>query len=241
MKIAVLGGKREQAEVTAILLNAMGHECSVHGQGGVFLQSGQAEDYDFFVVDAGLSTGGMDPLLVGKVRAAAGRAQPILLLAEAADLESCVASSLDDGADDCMSKPVRAGELAARVGALLRRAYPDQALPADLIRVGDYEIDPVGRTAMLRGQPVKLSRREFDLGLYLFRHIGRLVPRIVLEKAIWGRSLEFDSKTLDTHVYRLRVKLQLQPENGLQLSSVYAQGFRLTPVMALAASQQAYA
>ena len=113
-----------------------------------------------------------------------------------------------------MSKPVRAGELAARVGALLRRAYPDQALPADLIRVGDYEIDPVGRTAMLRGQPVKLSRREFDLGLYLFRHIGRLVPRIVLEKAIWGRSLEFDSKTLDTHVYRLRVKLQLQPENG---------------------------
>ena len=80
-----------------------------------------------------------------------------------------------------MSKPVRAGELAARVGALLRRAYPDQALPADLIRVGDYEIDPVGRTAMLRGQPVKLSRREFDLGLYLFRHIGRLVPRIVLE------------------------------------------------------------
>lgn len=183
----------------------------------------------------------MDPLLVGKVRAAAGRAQPILLLAEAADLENCVTSSLEDGADDCMSKPVRAGELAARVGALLRRAYPDQALPADLIRVGDYEIDPVGRTAMLRGQPVKPSRREFDLGLYLFRHIGRLVPRIVLEKAIWGRSLEFDSKTLDTHVYRLRVKLQLQPENGLQLSSVYAQGFRLMPVMALAASQKAYA
>ena len=181
MKIAVLGGKREQAEVTAILLNAIGHECSVHGRGSVFLQSGQAQDYDF-CRGCGPVDGGMDPLLVGKVRAAAGRAQPILLLAEAADLENCVTSSLEDGADDCMSKPVRAGELAARVGALLRRAYPDQALPADLIRVGDYEIDPVGRTAMLRGQPVKLSRREFDLGLYLFRHIGRLVPRIVLEK-----------------------------------------------------------
>ena len=154
----------------------------------------------------------MDPLLVGKVRAAAGRAQPILLLAEAADLENCV-TSLEDGADDCMSKPVRAGELAARVGALLRRAYPDQALPADLIRVGDYEIDPVGRTAMLRGQPVKPSRREFDLACTCS---GILVVwcRASCWKAIWGRSLEFDSKTLDTHVYRLRVKLQLQPENG---------------------------
>ena len=112
MKIAVLGGKREQAEVTAILLNAIGHECSVHGQGSVFLQSGQAQDYDF-CRGCGPVDGGMDPLLVGKVRAAAGRAQPILLLAEAADLENCVTSSLEDGADDCMSKPVRAGELAA--------------------------------------------------------------------------------------------------------------------------------
>ena len=79
MKIAVLGGKREQAEVTAILLNAIGHECSVHGQGSVFLQSGQAQDYDFLSWmracrrGHGSAAGGQGPR--------GGRAQPILLLA----------------------------------------------------------------------------------------------------------------------------------------------------------------
>ena len=122
----------------------------------------------------------MDPLLVGKVRAAAARpAHPAAGRGGGSGKLRDLLVGRRRGR--LHEQPVRAGELAARVGALLRRAYPDQALPADLIRVGDYEIDPVGRTAM-RGQPVKLSRREFDLGLYLFRHIGRLVPRIVLEK-----------------------------------------------------------
>lgn len=239
MKIAVLGGKREQAEVTAILLNAMGHECAVHEQGNVFLQSGRAADFDFFVVDSGALAEAGDPSLVSRVRAAAGREQPILLLADGVQ-ESHPAASSDGAADDCMNKPVRAGELAARVGALLRRAYPESALSTDFIRYAGYDLDCAARTISLRGKALKLSRREFELGEYFFRHLGRLVPRVVLEKAIWGRSLEFDSKTLDTHVYRLRVKLQLRPENGLQLSSVYAQGFRLMPVLAMAA-EGAYA
>ena len=93
--------------------------------------------------------------------------------------------------------------------------------------VGAYVIDVAARRLHLNAQPVKLSSREFDLALYLFRNVGRLVSRSTLEKAIWGRELGVDSKTVDTHIYRLRVKLRLQPENGLQLASVYAQGFRL--------------
>ena len=84
------------------------------------------------------------------------------------------------------------------------------------------------RRLSLNGQSVKLSSREFDLALYLFRNVGRLVSRATLEKAIWGRELGVDSKTVDTHIYRLRVKLRLQPENGLQLASVCA-GFSPDP------------
>lgn len=241
MKIAVLGGKREQAEVMTCLLSAMGHACSFYEQSNLFLESGRAADYDLFIVDPGSPVDSMVAPLIERVRAAGKRAQPVILLVACLDDGGDLAAGFAAGADDCLSPPVRIGEMAARINALLRRAYPHSALPADSIRVGGYHLDSVGRTVTLRGQAMKLSRREFDLGLYLFRNLGRLVPRVALEKAIWGRLLEFDSKTLDTHVYRLRTKLQLQPENGLQLNSVYAQGFRLTPVMAVAAGQHAYA
>ncbi len=241
MRIAILGGKREQAEVMAILLNGTGHECSIYEQGNLFLESGGAVDYDLFIVDSGFPADSMDRSMISRIRAAAGRAQPVLLLADRAWNDDNLAAALFAGADGYMNKPVHMKEMAARVNALLRRAYPQSALPADLIRVGDYQLDSVGRTVTLRGNALRLSRREFDLGQYFFRNIGRLVPRVVLETAVWGRELGIDSKTLDTHVYRLRLKLQLQPENGLQLSSVYAQGFRLTPVMAVAACQGAYA
>ncbi len=241
MKIAVLGGKREQAEVMTFLLNAMGHEVSIYEQSNLFLESGRAVEYDLFILDPGLTVDSMVAPIIERVRSAGKRAQPVILLVGCANDDGDLTAGLAAGADDCMSKPVRLGEMAARVNALLRRAYPHSVLPADSIQVGDYHLDSVGRIVTLRGQAMKLSRREFDLGLYLFRNLGRLVPRIALEKAIWGRLLEFDSKTLDTHVYRLRTKLQLQPENGLQLNSVYARGFRLTQVMATAAGQRVYA
>lgn len=241
MKIAVLGGKREQAEVMTSLLNAMGHGCSVYEQSNLFLESGRAVGYDMFILDPGSPLDSMVAPLIERARAAGKRGQPVILLVGGGNDDGDLAAGLAAGADDCMSKPLRIGEMAARINALLRRAYPHSALPADSIRIGEYHVDSVGRTVTLRGQALKLSRREFDLGLYLFRNLGRLVPRVALEKAIWGRLLEFDSKTLDTHVYRLRTKLQLQPENGLQLNSVYAQGFRLTPVVAIAAGQRACA
>ena len=121
---------------------------------------------------------------------------------------------------------------AARVQALARRVYPSQEQQTDVLRVGAYAID--GRAPAVPqwavGQTVEPRVRP---GLYLFRNVGRLVSRATLEKAIWGRELGVDSKTVDTHIYRLRVKLRLQPENGLQLASVYAQGFRLIQVVTL--------
>ena len=131
--------------------------CSVHGQGSVFLQSGQAQDYDF-CVDAGLSTG-HGSAAGGQGPRGGGRASPSCCwqrrrIWKLRDLLVGRRRGRLHGASRCAPASWRHGWARA-----LRRAYPDQALPADLIRVGDYEIDPVGRTAMLRGQPVTVAPR----------------------------------------------------------------------------------
>ena len=169
--------------------------------------------------------------LIARIRSQVRNMPPILALT-AAVAESELADLYDAGADDVMFKPLRIAVFAARVqrwrGVSIR-----QELQTDVLKVGAYVIDVAARRLHLNAQPVKLSSREFDLALYLFRNVGRLVSRSTLEKAIWGRELGVDSKTVDTHIYRLRVKLRLQPENGLQLASVYAQGFRLIQVVTL--------
>jgi DNA-binding response OmpR family regulator len=124
-------------------------------------------------------------------------------------------------------KPVRRAELVARVGALLRRAAPRTGESLERMRVGPYAVDPLGRVLTLHGLQVELSPREFDLALYLFRNVGKLVPRELIEQAVWGRSIGPDSRTLATHISKLRLKLDLNQKNGVRLVSVYSHGYRL--------------
>ena len=93
-----------------------------------------------------------------------------------------MADLYDAGADDVMFKPLRIAVFAARVRALARRVYPSQELQTDVLKVGAYVIDVAARRLHLNAQPVKLSSREFDLALYLFRNVGRLVSRSTLER-----------------------------------------------------------
>ena len=124
--------------------------------------------------------------LIARIRSQVRNMPPILALT-AAVAESELADLYDAGADDVMFKPLRIAVFAARVqrwrGVSIR-----QELQTDVLKVGAYVIDVAARRLHLNAQPVKLSSREFDLALYLFRNVGRLVSRSTLEKAIWGRS-----------------------------------------------------
>ncbi len=71
-----------------------------------------------------------------------------------------------------------------------------------------------------------MSPREYELAHFLFRNMGRLLSRDVVEQAVWGRTIGTGSRTIDTHMSRLRIKLALRPENGVRLTSVYSHGYR---------------
>jgi DNA-binding response OmpR family regulator len=80
------------------------------------------------------------------------------------------------------------------------------------------------------GAEVDLTQKDFDLAVFLFRNVGNLVSRGHILESVWGRTSDLNTRTVDTHVSRLRSKLGLVPENGWKLSAVYQHGYRLEQV-----------
>lgn len=111
---------------------------------------------------------------------------------------------LDAGADDCMSKPIGIREFAARVRALLRRAYPEAELSE--FRVGPLFVHAGSRLVTVSDEPVTLTKKEFDILLYLLRSGGAVVSRNRLLTEVWGYS-DGESRTVDVHIRTLRSKL----------------------------------
>lgn len=156
------------------------------------------------------------------------RQLPILFLTGRDD-ESDIVAGLSEGADDYLVKPPRQGELLARLNVLLRRI----GLGDDSQSLGDispFGIDPVRRTLSLAGEEITLTGREFDLAQYLFRRRGQVVSRDSLLRHVWKIHSSVATRTVDTHVSRLRRKLELGGEHGWRLTAVYQHGYRLEQI-----------
>jgi DNA-binding response OmpR family regulator len=136
---------------------------------------------------------------------------------------------LELGADDYVTKPFSAREVAARIRAVLRRAEhtPTAGTTAGTVSVGELRIDSESRTASFSGRPLELSRKEFDVLHLLAREAGRVVTRERLLEEVWETSWFGSTKTLDVHVSALRRKLGDDPAAPRYLHTVRGVGFRL--------------
>lgn len=226
MIIASLEDDLVQAELIARILAEAGYECRSYNQGKSLLAAlAKPHDFDLLLLDWELpDVSGLDVLRW--VRANLGHALPVIFLTSRTQEEDLV-TGLQAGADDYIQKPLRKGELIARVHAMTRRL--NLATPAQDSRFsfGGYDIDPEHGQISLNGQAVTLAPKEFELALLLFRNPGRLFSRDVLSSAVWNREIPATSRTLDTHLSNIRRKLQLRPENGVRLTASYALGYRL--------------
>jgi len=147
------------------------------------------------------------------------------------DSDDDVVYALEQGADDYVSKPVSRGVVMARVRAMERRVFGEKT-EKEIIKAGQFEIDPSAGTVVRDGEAVNLTDREVKLAILLFSNIGRLLSRDYLLENVWGINPDVVTRTVDTHVSRLRQKLELYPENGWQLKAVYQHGYRLEQVTA---------
>jgi two-component system, OmpR family, response regulator RegX3 len=133
---------------------------------------------------------------------------------------------LELGADDYVVKPFSSRELISRIRAVLRRAGAAPESPRAPIAVGELSVDPAARAVTLAGEPVDLTRKEFDLLLELVTHAGHVVTREDLMSRVWDVNWFGSTKTLDVHVRTLRRKLGDDPSAARFIETVRGVGFR---------------
>ncbi len=150
-----------------------------------------------------------------------------VIMVTARTSEVDVVLGLEIGAADYVTKPYRLRELVARMRAVLRR--PLAATEEEIITFGDLRIDLVRRTVTRRSTEIEMSRKEFDLLALFAGRLGQVVTReVCLDTLWWGLELS-DTRTLDTHVKRLRQKIEDDPANPRHLITIRGVGFRLDP------------
>jgi two-component system, OmpR family, response regulator len=236
MNILLVEDDPAQADSVEREIRLAGHQISKVDRGKDAITFLQANEVDLVVLDWELpGVSGFEVLYW--IRRHLGR-EPAVLFVTSRLLEVDIVQALDAGADDYVVKPFRGKELAARVGALLRRTRRSIKVEA-AIALGPYTFDVTQRSVYLHGEAIVLTEKEFDVAAYFFANVGRVVSKRLLAKLAWGRELDSTSRTIDTHIYRLRRKLGLRPENGVRLTTVYTHGYRLDEVDAGSADADA--
>jgi two-component system KDP operon response regulator KdpE len=184
------------------------------------LQSVVDDPPDVVILDLGLpDIDGCD--LLKMIRAVS---RVPLIVATARDEESEIVRLLDAGADEYIVKPFSAAQVDARIRALLRRTV---TVEPSRVEVGELVVDAAARTAALSGALLELSRKEFDLLLYLARQCGRVVSKQELLAEIWAQPYGGVEKTVDTHLSWLRAKLGETASSPRYLHTVRGVGIKL--------------
>jgi len=151
---------------------------------------------------------------------------PILVLSVRAN-EADKIEALDEGADDYLTKPFSAGELLARIRALLRRAAALTS-PPPVITSGDLEIDIARRRVTRAGEEIALTPTEFDILAYLARNAGLVVTQRMILEQVWGPEWVEDAQTLRVHVSNLRKKIEPHPGGPRYIITEPGVGFRFS-------------
>ncbi len=229
MQIAILEDDADVGTVIKRWLEEADYHCQIFMSGKKMCTRAAREPFDMFIVDWSIpDMSGIEVL--AWIREVHRSSAPVLFVT-VRNAEKDIIAALNGGADDFMSKPVRKGELIARVNALTRRVKRN-AGEGDQQLFPPFRVVSSARQIFCENVAIDLTEKEFDLALFMFSNTGKLLSRQYISECVWGRAASSLSRTIDTHVSRVRKKLNLAPQNGYRLVPVYNIGYRLERVTA---------
>ena len=224
MRIALLEDDQDQANLFVEWLKSAGHTCEHFKSGKQFIRTIKHDSFDALILDWMIPD--MDGFAVlGWVRQTFEWPIPVLFVT-AKDKEDDIVRALEQGADDYIVKPAKQRELLARITAVARRvASVDESLT--VFEFEPFQVDLANHEIKKDGQRIEFTQKEYELIVFLFRNIGRVLSRAHILESVWGRNPDINTRTVDTHISRIRTKLVLAAEMGWKLSSIYQHGYRL--------------
>ncbi|MFT7651532.1 MAG: DNA-binding response OmpR family regulator [Limisphaerales bacterium] len=220
MKIWLLEDDPAQAQILIDWLDREQHEVRHFDRGQKLIDTLHEADFDLVILDWELPDIN-GPQVLTAIRDQISWHVPVLFVTQR-ETETDIVSALSQGADDYMVKQISQGEFIARINALGRRLATEELE----FSIGPYRFLPQSQSVELDGVACDLTAKDFELAWYLFRHVGRLLSRDQLLKDVWGVS-GLNTRTVDVHVSRVRKRLQISPERGYRIRTIYQHGYRL--------------
>lgn len=228
-KVLIIEDDRNIADLVALHLRDEGYEVGVQGNGHDGLAVALNELPELVIME--LMLPGIDGLSICRRLRSEEHYIPIIILtAKSSEIDRVL--GLEMGADDYLTKPFSTRELVARVKALLRRTEAMGKCPCDppttTITCGDLLIDQERRRVTIADKPVELTAREFELLLFFARHPGRVYSRVQLLDQVWGYDHDGYEHTVNSHINRLRAKIEPDPARPRYLLTVRGVGYKFT-------------
>ena len=226
-KILVIEDNEDLAHLLEINLKDLFYEVDLAFDGNNGLKMAETSQYDLVILD--LMLPGIDGLEICRRLRSRPSYVPILMLtSKSSEIDRVL--GLEIGADDYVTKPFSIRELIARVKAIFRRVDSLQtgttAPELNKLSVGDLIIDPDKRKLSLKGKEVELTAKEFDLLLHFAKHPGKVYTRAQLLDQVWGYGYDGYEHTVNSHINRLRNKIEDDPAQPLYILTVWGVGYK---------------
>jgi len=228
-RILVIEDDPDIARLVRLHLEDLGCTVRLEADGREGLRRAEDDPFDLIVLD--LTLPGLDGLEVCKRLRSRSDYTPVLMLtARSSEIDRVL--GLELGADDYLTKPFNIMELVARVKAIFRRVAalraPDAGSPGEMIRLAGIVVDLDRRQVTVDRRPVPLTAREFELLVFFARHPGRVFSRAQLLDRVWGYGHDGYEHTVNSHINRLRAKIEPDPSKPRYILTVWGVGYKMS-------------